>query len=377
MHIGLQAGFNGDLLGADLLEQIAFHGFEVVRAEAGSNPHDVTAEILDALLMPLIICRTIQQVETLPPDVMVEIGNEPDLAHFLERDFEGSVEHWRAVSMAAVEQHLETGRMVYLGAVSNLNTRGFSFLRHLDWNAIPRTVGCSFHRYPEAGSYTAGHDGRSRDAEYDELIKIVGHRPLALTETGYSTATWSPRSHQVDALAYERAFWELRPEVQFAIAYQLNDGPSGAEIDGYGFRDVTGQWKTELVEAWVGVPDVPEPIPAPGPVTRIYQVPIDFADEGFTLKGTLVATVTVIMSVPEPEPVPVPRPPEPEPDLIPMDDGALLDIANEFRARGKLEDLGGLVDAGSHYGRRIQAGYPREQALADVRDLVMQWYGPV
>ena len=182
MRIGMQAGFAGDLFGADLLEQIQFQDFEIVRAEAGSNPPAVAAEILAAGLAPLIICRTIQQVEALPLEVMVEIGNEPDLAHFLERDFNGSIETWRAVSMAAVEQHMETGRTVYLGAVSNLNNRGLSFLKNLDWKSIPVTVGCSFHRYPEAGSYTAGHDGRSREQEIEELLRIVGTRSPARTD---------------------------------------------------------------------------------------------------------------------------------------------------------------------------------------------------
>ena len=121
--------------------------------------------------------------------------------------------------------------------------------------------------------------------------------------------------------------------LEFAIAYQLNDGPSGSEIDGYGFRDTTGQWKHELVEAWVG-PLETTPAPEPEPTTKTYEVPIDFVAEGFTLKGTLIATVTTETT--EPVPVPEPKPElEPEPDLIPIDDGALIAIADEFKARDK------------------------------------------
>jgi hypothetical protein len=77
--------------------------------------------------------------------------------------------------------------------------------------------------------------------------------------------------------------------------------------------------------------------------------------------------------------------PAPCPDLSAHDsprplthifDDDLLAIAEEFDHRGKRDDIGGMVDAGSQFGRRLQAGYSRGQALADVRAWITQWYGP-
>jgi hypothetical protein len=325
MRAGLQAGFNGDPLGAELLARIKELGFEVLRVEAGPNPAAAAGEVIEAGLIPLVICTTLHQIQQLPPEAWLEVGNEPDLEHFLRRDFGGSVARWQAVSMAASEHHLDTGRPVFLGAVSNLNDRGFAFLQRLNWRTIPSTVGCSFHRYPESGSYHQGHDGRSRSQEYDTLLRIVGDRPLAMTETGYSKAEWRPRDRQAEALAFERAFWQARDDrVLCAVAYQINDGPSDEILDGYGFRDTVGRWKTELVEAWV-TPALVEPVPAPVPVpvpppaVRTYEVPIDFSAPGLTLKGTLLATVTEVPTEPPPvEPPPVEPPPvePPAPELF-------------------------------------------------------------
>jgi hypothetical protein len=108
---------------------------------------------------------------------------------------------------------------------------------------------------------------------------------------------------------------------------------------------------------------------------------------------------SIVVAGPSPSPTPAPTPPAvkpcpdpsahgPRPDpcpdpsahrvpatLIHIDDAALLSIAEELTNRNTT-DFGGIVDAGSQYGRRIQAGYTREQALADVRAWVEQWYGP-
>jgi hypothetical protein len=89
---------------------------------------------------------------------------------------------------------------------------------------------------------------------------------------------------------------------------------------------------------------------------------------------------------PAPPPPPPPTPGCPDPSahlpLPPVDplrymsDDDKLAIAAEFHLRGRTDDTGGIVDAGTQFASRIQARYSREQALQATREWIVFWYGP-
>jgi hypothetical protein len=91
------------------------------------------------------------------------------------------------VQLAAecVEMAVANNFRLYLGAVSNLNARGFRFLQQMPWKRYPSTICCSIHRYPDGDSPLNPHIGwTSRADEVATLKHIVGARPLACTEFG-------------------------------------------------------------------------------------------------------------------------------------------------------------------------------------------------
>ncbi len=141
--------------------------------------------------------------------------------------------------------------------MSNLNKRGFDWLKSIPWEDIPNEVRCSFHRYPETGKGpTAPHKGcRSRDDEMDKLRKIVGKdRGLAMTEFGYHTGT--PGGYTPDQQA-EYVAWEgqlaVKHGLEFLVAFQINDGaPDDRTPDSnFGYRNRDGSWKPHTA-AFIG-----------------------------------------------------------------------------------------------------------------------------
>jgi hypothetical protein len=81
--------------------------------------------------------------------------------------------------------------------------------------------------------------------------------------------------------------------------------------------------------------------------------------------------------IPEPEPEPEPKP-CPEPPLIqplkPILDKDLLIIADRMQLKAP-SDYGGIVNAGSYFGQRVQAGYSVEDAMKETMDWITHWYG--
>jgi hypothetical protein len=229
------------IFNTDHLDDVRAHGFEIVRIDlqrdGGSLVADRVQQILSHGLKPLAILREVFQLDYVPEGVDVELGNEPDLEH----------EGWTPDSYRArCEQFIahDRGRhRLWLGAISNLNNRGFTFLSELSWDDWGPEVNCSFHRYPEAiGGPTAGHEWRTRDEEMDELKTIVGERPIACSEIGYDS-TWS-EPMQSACYAWERDFLSQHG-CQFSVAYQINS----SETDLYGFRRADGTWKP-CTQAW-------------------------------------------------------------------------------------------------------------------------------
>jgi len=236
---GLQCGFGAPL--GTVLAELKGLAFSLIRLDLQDVDDATTTalaqEVLDAGLQPLCIIRRPEQMLAVPPACLMELGNEPDLEHF-----GWTPESYGAAATDAVELALTYGLTLYVGAVSNLNRRGFEFLRTLPWADYPPQIRCSIHRYPETGSATKPHDGcHSRDGEVTRLRDIVGHRPLACSEVGYSEAEWTAVEVACN-MAYERQFWTDH-HFDFCSAYQLNDGPEPDSPEQYGFRRLDGTWK--------------------------------------------------------------------------------------------------------------------------------------
>lgn len=273
MRRGLQVGF-GELIGAALLADLRARGCQVIRLDAQTSPslEHTTAlvnEVTDAGLQPCTIIRDAAHLSAIPDGQLVEFGNEPDLG--AQFGWPDASEYIRLAREAA---EVDEGRhQLFLGVVSNLNERGFSFLEAMDWPTIPLYVGCAFHRYPDGDDPQPAVPSRERrfrgpdhrDREVAELRRIVGNRPLALTEVGYHTARSLTEQQQAANMAWERAFWQ-RHGID-AVAYQINSGPDPREVQHqYGFRRVDGTWRP-VATAWFGAA-MP---PATGPTQEEFD----------------------------------------------------------------------------------------------------------
>ncbi len=305
MLTGLQASTQGVPVGRDRLAVMRANRLTVARIEAGPDPDAAAREVLDAGLRPFVICTTVDQARRLPAGVDAEWGNEPDI-----RGNGWTVERYVREGTEFLVVALERGLRPWVGAVSNLNDRGFNFLRQLPWSQLPPSVGCSFHRYPESRP-DEGHDGRTRDEEVAELKSIIDARPIAMSEMGYNSLTFT-RDQIVAAYAFEREFW-TRHGCELAIAYQITDGRGTSVEDHYGFHTVEGEWKRDIVAAWSGhpftEPGTTEP-PKP-PIERTYDIPVDITDGPVRISGRL--TVRVQTAVAEPEEPEEPEEPKPQP----------------------------------------------------------------
>ena len=253
---GLQCGF-GDALGAETLTAVRDQGFTIVRVDLQKADQAKTTqlaqEVNDAGLQPLCIVRRAEQMSVLPAGALVELGNEPDLAHF-----GWTVESYLAEARRCVPIALASGQRLYLGVVSNLNKRGFKFLEQLPWQEWPEQICCSVHRYPDGRLPTNAHSGcKSREHEVAKLRAIVGHRPLAVTEVGYHDGPGGWNWGQVaEHMAWERRFFSEQG-FEVVVAFQINDGekldPSTEAHFGFR-RHPSGEWKP-VAQAFVHATD--------------------------------------------------------------------------------------------------------------------------
>lgn len=241
---GLQCGFGYPL--GEVLIDLARFPFPIIRLDLQRCDQTTTTllaqEVIDAGLQPLCIIRSAEQMTVLPTGSLMELGNEPDLEH------EGwTPESYIAAAAECVAIALQLNLRLYLGAVSNLNPRGFNFLRKLPWSTYPPEICCSIHRYPNGSSPLKPHTGStSREHEIATLRRIVGARPYACSEVGYydQGGHWNERD-VARHMQWERNFFSEHG-FEICSAYQLNDGPADGEYDfknHYGFRRLDGEWK--------------------------------------------------------------------------------------------------------------------------------------
>lgn len=256
---GLQAGF-GELLGAPTLTALRELGVQLVRLDCqASSPMStglLVREVLDAGLVPYPIVREAAQLAYLPAGTNVELMNEPDLNGPRPADYEAAVQH--------VSRHAEgAGLRLWAGCVSNLNQRGFRYLRDAGVERWPSSVCVSVHWYPHGDSNAIPHPGySSRDHEVAVLRALIGDRPWGVSEFGFHTVarkvSWIERllgtrgtawtdDQVAEMVAEEWAFWAAAGATG-AVLYQINDGPSAdsakpAALDTFGIRRLDGSWK--------------------------------------------------------------------------------------------------------------------------------------
>lgn len=183
----------------------------------------------------------------------IEVGNEPDLADdywkkdpaLMARTFTRCYEVIREYSSFCP---------VLSPSISNLNERGFKYLRKMLTVGIPSGAAVAFHRYPHDGDPALPHDGfESREAEADHLMELAQGRAIWLTETGLTEGPWKNKRWDdgwfhseefvADTFVGEVDFW-TRPWVEALTWYQINDGPDPDEqLDHYGIRRSEGDWK--------------------------------------------------------------------------------------------------------------------------------------
>ena len=243
-QVGLQVG-HGNPIGVPLLQELKAMGYSIIRIDVqdcDQGRTDMLAqEVLTCGMQPLCIIRRPEQMNALPDGALVELGNEPDLEH------EGwTIDSYREAADACVAIALSgRAQRLYLGAVSNLNARGFAFLSQIPWATYPKEICCSVHRYPEGNDPREPHRGwMSREAEVTTLKSIVvGDRPFICSEVGYHDGPDGSTEEQVAAkMTWERNFFSQQG-FEIVSGYNINDGPSGEPIDHFGFRRLDGTWK--------------------------------------------------------------------------------------------------------------------------------------
>jgi hypothetical protein len=251
MQKGLQAGF-GVSLAADipLLKEI---GVQLVRLDCKGLDATETAllalEVSDGGMYPLVIVDNLEQLNGLPRGTNIELLNEPDLNGPEPEEYEKLVPQFAATCE-------ELGLPLWAGSVSNLNERGFEYLRKANVRGWPSYANVSIHRYPNGNSPLTPHGGF--DSRYDEtatLKILIGQRRWCCTEFGYHTCDrtewWQKllgmHRQWTDAqvkeyVEWEWKFWEAEGAAS-AVLYQINDGPEPDSSERYGIRWVDGAWK--------------------------------------------------------------------------------------------------------------------------------------
>lgn len=183
-------------------------------------------------------------------DVLVEVGNEPDIGHVGYRtrpaDFADAIRQTHLAVRAAGFQG-----PVITGGVSNLSPARLAYLEEVVRAGVPLNVVVGFHRYPHRLGPKVPHPGfATRDAEWARLESIAEGRAVACTEFGHHTArrrfgVFGVLRKRVSAetvadhIAFDLDYFRDRGAMLAAV-YQLNDGPTGAAIDRYGVRRTDG-----------------------------------------------------------------------------------------------------------------------------------------
>ena len=246
----LQAGF-GAPLGRPLMTELYNRGVRGVRLDMQDVTdaltfYVLTQEALDAGLRPLLIINALQPA-WIPSDVPLDIEfiNEPDLAGWSPAQY--------ATALCFVEKLLDRQHRLWAGGVSNCSKNRLAWLAEVV-RQIPLGIGVSVHRYPKNGARPLDpQDGfKTRAEEMRAIRSVVGGRPWGCSEFGYHTGLqktgrwfWTRRWHWTDnqVAVFARQEWALweNAGAEFAVWYQVGDGPADPYC--YGIRAYEGTWK--------------------------------------------------------------------------------------------------------------------------------------
>ena len=185
-------------------------------------------------------------------DVLIEVGNEPDIGHMDYRTRPADFAQAVVQTLAAVRRAGLDGPVIS-GGISNLSPRRLAYLEQMTAAGLPSDVVVGFHRYPHGLGPQVPHTGfPNRDAEWGRLKSIAAGRQLACTEFGHHTARRSYRLMRViplrrrlsehtvaEHIVYDLTYFRNRGCLLAAV-YQLNDGPTDTPIDRYGIRRADG-----------------------------------------------------------------------------------------------------------------------------------------
>jgi hypothetical protein len=273
-------------IGHDLHAQIRAHGFDGVRVDVATDDHDANwAQVAELAMEPAtfpifllaggtmrrddgrawtargLVDHTRDFCEKLKhhgffnhsvPRCAIEISNEPDL----------SVDDWKKKPEALAEvfsecffvvREFSEETPVLSPSISNLNDRGFRYIRKMIDAGLPLDCGIAFHRYPAGRDFWTPHQGSAtRPVEEKRLKELANGRALWATEVGW--AEWNQRYTLTELEVAER----LRDEIEYwtaagveaLVLYQLNSGVWKASdsddhkrLSTYGARRLDGSWK--------------------------------------------------------------------------------------------------------------------------------------
>jgi hypothetical protein len=281
--VGINAGF-GRPLGEDL-DLIHALGFAFVRQDIRADRSD--ADVLELLgefhyrpLTPLVLlaggemgapdgtrvephviaahgARVVRLArEAGLVEVMIEVGNEPDIGHVDYRtrpqDFATAVRY----TFDAVRDAGFDGPVIS-GGISNLSRKSLDYLERAVEAGMPSEVIVGFHRYPRGMSPAKPQEGfDSREDEWQALQRLAHGREVACTEMGHHTAPRPRRflgifpykrrvsdEEVADHVEFDLKFFAVRDCLMAAI-YQLNDGHTdNRHVDRYGIRRRDGTLK--------------------------------------------------------------------------------------------------------------------------------------
>jgi len=248
MRTGIQTHFNARI-DAETLSQLKALGYGLCRVDAQESTPALAAQmaqdVLDHQMVPLVIVKTVEQTVQLPEETQVEILNEPDL--------NGPTPDVYADLLWDFAIHAREDLQLWGPVISNLNTRGFAYLREvLATGDLPSRLHISIHRYGDNTFFTPHTGATSRHDEVSQLLTMTKNRPFGVSEFGYHQSPerkwyqWRARrltdAQMAERIQQEYDFWAAHG-AEFAVLYQLNDGPSTRLGDRYGIRRFDGSWK--------------------------------------------------------------------------------------------------------------------------------------
>jgi hypothetical protein len=253
---------------AAALSQIASWGFSGTRCDVqpGADVESIAQGFSGAPIRPLFLIHDLNQPAIVPvacsilgPDGFdVELTNEPDLSP----EWHESPVGWAQQVRATAEWIRGVGfeGTVMSGGISNLNRRGFDYLRHAI-ELLPYDITVAIHRYPDGACdpRVPYPPAESRREEIEYLIETVGTRKIAHTEGGYHQAERDVKWHHdmsplTDVEVATRVRYELALFQEYGFKtfthYQRVDGPGDGPIDHYGLLRVDGSVKDAIVSVF-------------------------------------------------------------------------------------------------------------------------------